>query len=156
MSPGEWTAIAGALFTVGGFLWGRGYGAGEMKKQLENVTSALELLKTEMETMQTNFQNCRIQSAQNTAKAQTAIDGVQTDVERIAETEKEHFAEFIGHMGRRDVHTDSEWRATMLGRLDSLASSLETRMLSFEKVILDKIGGLEKAVKNGNGTGGTK
>ena len=41
-----------------------------------------------------------------------------------------------------------------LGRLDSLASSFETRMLSFEKVVLDKIGGLEKAVKNGNVNGG--
>ncbi len=54
-------------------------------------------------------------------------------------------------MSRRDVHTDSEWRATMLGRLDTLAASFETRMLSFEAVILDKIGGLERAVKNGNG-----
>lgn len=153
MSPGEWTAIAGALFTIGGFLWGRGYGAGEMKKQLETVTSALELLNTEMETMQKNFLNCRIQSAQNTAKAQTAIDGVQSDIEKIAETEKDHFTEFIGHMGRRDVHTDSEWRATMLGRLDTLSASFETRLLAFEKVILDKIGGLEKAVKNGNGGG---
>jgi hypothetical protein len=61
MNPGEWSAVAGVLFTGGGFLWGKGYGAGEMKKQLENAASALELLKGEMEAMQRNFQNCRIQ-----------------------------------------------------------------------------------------------
>lgn len=153
MNTGEWATIAGVLFTGGGFLWGKGFGAGALKKQLENVTSALELLKSEMATMQTSFQNCRIQSAQNTAKAQTAIDGVQFDIEKIADAGKEHFAEFLNHMSRRDVHTDSEWRATMLGRLDTLSASFETRLLSFEKVILDKIGGLERAVKNGNGGG---
>jgi hypothetical protein len=151
MNPGEWSAVAGVLFTAGGFLWGKGFGAGVMKKQLENVTSTLELLKSEMEGMQVNFQNCRLQSAQNTTKAQSAIEGVQIDIDKISDAEKEHFSEFMNHMSRRDVHTDSEWRATMLGRLDSLASSFETRLLLFEKVILDKIGGLEKAVKNGNG-----
>jgi hypothetical protein len=41
----------------------------------------------------------------------------------------------------------------MLGRLDTLSSSFETRLLSFEKVILDKISGLEKTFKNGSGNG---
>lgn len=154
MNPSEWTAVAGVLFTAGGFLWGRGYGTGEMKKQLENTASTLDLLKAEMEAMQKNFQNCRLQSTQNLTKEQTAIEGVQVDVDKIAEVEKDHFSEFMNHMSRRDVHTDSEWRATMLGRLDTLASSIETRLLSFETVILEKIGGLEKAVKNGNGNGG--
>jgi hypothetical protein len=154
MNASEWAAIAGVLFTAGGFLWGKGFGAGELKKQLENVTSALDMLKSEMETMQKNFQNCRLQSTQNLTKAQSAIEGVQNDIDKTAAVEKEHFSEFMNHMSRRDVHTDSEWRATMLGRLDTLASSFETRLLSFEKVILDKIGGLEKAVKNGNGSGG--
>jgi hypothetical protein len=154
MNTSEWAALAGVLFTAGGFLWGRGFGAGQLKKQLENVTSALDLLEAEMEAMQKNFQNCRLQSTQNLTKAQSAIEGVQVDVDKIADIEKEHFSEFMSHMSRRDVHTDSEWRATMLGRLDSLASSFENRMLSFEKVILDKIGGLEKAVKNGSGSGG--
>jgi hypothetical protein len=153
MNAGEWAAIAGVVFTGGGFLWGKGYGAGALKKQLENVTAALELVKDEMETMQKNFQNCRLQSSQNLTKAQSAIDGVQVDVDKIANVEKENFAELLNHMSRRDVHTDSEWRATMLGRLDTLAASFETRLLSFEKVILDKIGGLERAVKNGNGGG---
>jgi hypothetical protein len=153
LTTSEWTAIAGALFTGGGFLWGRGFGAGAMKKQLENATSTLGLLQEEIEMMRKNFQDCRFQAAQNITKAQASIDGVQIDVDRIANVENEHFSEFLNHMSRRDVHTDSEWRATMLGRLDSLASSFETRLLSFEKVILDKIGGLERAVKNGNGGG---
>ena len=43
MNPSEWATVAGVLFTAGGFLWGRRYGAGKMKKR------------------QTNFQNYRIQ-----------------------------------------------------------------------------------------------
>jgi hypothetical protein len=151
MNASEWAAIAGVVFTGGGFLWGRGFGAGAMKKQLEDLSSALDLLKGEMDTMRQSFQDCRLQSSQSLTKAQSAVDGVQVDVDKIADIEKEHFSEFMNHMSRRDIHTDSEWRATMLGRLDSLATSFETRLLAFEKVILDKIGGLERTIKNGNG-----
>jgi hypothetical protein len=154
MNASEWAAIAGVLFTAGGFFWGKGYGAGSMKKQVDDLASTLELLKNEMEAIQKSFQNCRLQSTQNLTKAQSAIEGVQINLDKVVVVEKEHFSEFMNHMSRRDVHTDSEWRATMLGRLDTLTSSFETRLLSFEKVILDKIGGLEKAVKNGNGNGG--
>jgi hypothetical protein len=154
MNASEWAAIAGVLFTSGGFLWGKGYGAGSMKKHVDDLASALELLKSEMETMRISFQNCRLQSTQNLTKAQSVIETVQIDLDKVVIIEKEHFSEFMNHVGRRDVHTDSEWRSTMLGRLDSLASSFENRMLSFEKAIIDKIGGLEKAVKNTNGNGG--
>jgi hypothetical protein len=109
MNAGEWTAIAGVLFTAGGFLWGKGFGAGELKKQLEDVTSALDLLKSEMEAMQKNFQNCRLQSTQNLTKAQSAIEGVQDGLDKVSDVEKEHFGEFMNHMSRRDVHTDAEW-----------------------------------------------
>ena len=153
LSTSEWTAIAGVLFAGGGFLWGRGFGAGAMKKQLEDATSTIDLLKEEMEAIQKSFQECRLQSTQSITKAQAAIDSIQVDLDKTVNVEKEHFAEFMDHMTRRDVHTDSEWRATMLCRLDALSASFETRMLSFEKVILDKIGGLERAVKNGNGGG---
>jgi hypothetical protein len=153
MNASEWAAITGVVFTIGGFLWGKGFGAGQLKKQLEDVTASIDLMKGEMEVMQDNFQKCRLQSTQNLTKAQSAIEGVQGDLDKISDVEKEHFSEFMNHMSRRDVHTDSEWRATMLGRLDTLSSSFETRLLSFEKVILDKISGLEKTFKNGNGNG---
>jgi hypothetical protein len=41
MNTSEWAALAGLLFTTGGFLWGKGFGAGQWKKQLEDVNCTL-------------------------------------------------------------------------------------------------------------------
>jgi hypothetical protein len=150
MTPSEWTAVVGVLFTAGGLIWGHGLGAGKAKKQIEDMSGSLKACSTELATIKANFQNCQLKSAQNTTEAHTAIGAVRTDLTQLQATVNDHFTEFIDHMGRRDVHTDAEWRATILGSLDSMTTSFDSRMSTFQEALLNRIGSLEKAVKNGN------
>lgn len=149
MEPTAWIAVAGGLFTAGGLIWGHGWGAGSSKKEMEDMSGTLKSNTAELIKVKNNLQGCQLKSAQNTTEAHTAIGIVRIDLDKLQGIVTGHFSEFIDHMQKREVHTDAEWRATILNRLAEMSTSFDNRMGTFQEVILNRIGVLENIVKNG-------
>lgn len=151
MTPGEWAAVAGFLFTVGGAVWGHGLGRGRNRTQLKAMAGTLLECSQKLEVVQKNFIECQRNSTDFRARAGVHTQETEREVQQLRITMAANAAQLLAHATDRGVHTDQEWRSTMISRLEAIAAGISTRLASFEGSISGRIGALEKAFKNGTG-----
>jgi uncharacterized coiled-coil protein SlyX len=152
ITPAEVTAaaaFAGILFTVGGYLWGHGKGQGKQLRDLGDLAEKVSSCKSALTIMDNNFKGCQLASSSIGATSKTRLEEFKQQLARQEDELKKLDATITEHHMNRDIHTDYEWRHTIIGRFDSLEKALETRIETFQGAIMHRIETLEKTIKNG-------
>jgi hypothetical protein len=149
MNTANWIAIAGLFFAIGCWIHGRTFGAGRARQQMVDFASALATVKTDLATLQAQFGDCRLSSKEAITKATAVLAGLEKGQVDLKETESRHHAELRDHSASRDVHTDSEWRKTMIDRIETIAASIGKRFDGFEITICRRIESLETKIQEG-------
>jgi len=166
MGAGGWqvvaglVAIAGLLFTIGGFIWGHGKGAGKNAQRWEQTTKVLQAFQDDFEALQDSLTNCQTASASNQASTKEKMENNKGDVKALQDDVKNLTGALHKHEASQDVHTNQEWRTSTIARMEMVFQNVDKRLSSFESNMGGRIGSLENKINgffnSGNKTGKEK
>lgn len=141
-------AVAGLLFTIAGFIWGHGKGAGKNSERWNQTTEMLQEFHSEFQKLQTSLKDCQTASATNRASSQERLQTNKDDVQQLRGVLNEmHHAQHM-HEANQDIHTNGEWRQTTISRMEKIYSNIDKRLLSFENNFGGRLTSLENTFNN--------
>ena len=120
-----WIAVSGLIFTIGGLIWGFGWGAGSSKKELEEISLAINKFSAQLEDIKGSFQSYQLTATQAATEAKIALGMVRSAVEALQMDVRTNLATLVTHAGDRSLHTDNEWREGILTQLREIAADIK-------------------------------
>jgi chromosome segregation ATPase len=151
-------ALAGLLFTISGFIWGHGKGAGKNAERWKQTTQVLQEFKAEFENLQDSLTNCQNASASTRASNQEKLQANKDETGQLRASLNEVHKALHSHEASQEVHTNGEWRQATISRMELIYKNMDDRLKSFESNLGGRLGAIEATLNAffNSGKGKTK
>jgi hypothetical protein len=142
MTPGEWTTIAGFVTGIAGAIWGYGYGRGKDKTTIEAHGETLAKVTEE-------FAKCQARGLECSSGMKILVENSSQKLAELRGQLAAHQIAVQTHHEKGEIHTTAEWRINVMNRLDRMEESVNTKLDRQTAILMGRIEGLEKVIKNG-------
>lgn len=152
MTITEWSALAAvgaALCGIGGFVWGRAYGAGRLRAEINQDRANIGSLTSVLEALAKNFSECQKRGAECAATTRVWLEASSHRLTELQGDFAAHKAAVHQHHESQAIHTTDEWRKNVMERFDRIEANVNRHLDEQTKLLVARIESVERTVRNG-------
>lgn len=142
MTPGEWTAIGGAVSGIAGVVWGWAFASGRYKSKIDSHGKILDQIVKD-------FSECQKRGTECTSSTRILFDATTRRLQELQNEFTQHRAAVHAHHESQEIHTTAEWRKNVFSRLDKIEEAFNKKTEDQTRTLSDRIAAVERAIRNG-------